>query len=287
MDNDKTSLKQIRTFQGDVTEALQSGQHSLVSIQRAEETKQNATQSTTNQSQDSNKSRLEVFYLSLGSLLLVTLGILGAWYGYTQFTTRPATTIRTTPANQFIPIDSEVRVDLSSLSRESLIQSITESLRDTAEKEMKQIVFAKTGFEDTKNPFPIDEFLKQLGVQAPGYLVRAFDPYFMLGAYGQSHFFIIKLSSFENTFAGMLAWEKDLNQDIGSLLTTRELSEKILPGTQFTDTIDKNKDVRMLALNNEPVMVYTFLNNNLLIITDHLETLRVLINRLTRERLLR
>ena len=57
MEKDDTPLKQIRTFQGDVAEALNRQRESLVSIQRAEYLRKNTTQSSANLSAEKSKRK--------------------------------------------------------------------------------------------------------------------------------------------------------------------------------------------------------------------------------------
>lgn len=277
VDRKPTSLKQIRTFQGDVAEALRREQRSLVSIQQAEHLKNSSTQSASGTSLENSKRGTEFFHLFLGSLLLFILGTVGVWYAYNEFVRRTATPIMTAPANRFISANAETNLNLAVDSRETLINTLSAAVRGTAVGELRHIIL----------PLSTSEFLNILGSQAPSSLVRAFDPLFMFGAFGESAFLIIKLVSFENAFAGMLAWEKNLNQDIGPLFATAKLSINIPPGSTFTDITDKNKDVRVLALDGEPILLYSFFDNNMLVITDHIETLRTLNDRLTREKLSR
>jgi len=277
MTPDETPLKQIRTFQGDVAEALQREQRSLVSIQQAEHLKKGSTSSATDTASENTKRKREIFFLFLGSLTLFVLGTVGAWYAYNEFVRRTVTPIMTAPANRFVSANTEINLTLTATSREALINTLADAVRGAPSGELIHINFSLSTIK----------FLEMLGTRAPGSLVRAFDPLFMFGAFGESTFLIIKLASFENAFAGMLAWEKNLNQDIGPLFATAELSRNVAPESTFTDVTDKNKDVRMLALGDQPVLLYSFFDNNMLIITDHIETLRILMDRLTREKLSR
>lgn len=277
MEKDETPLKQIRTFQGDVAEALRREQGSLVSIQQAEHLKKSSARSATLTPLENSKSRTESFYLLLGSLVLFALGVIGTWYTYNEFVRKVATPIMTAPANRFVSADAEINLNLRTSSRETLINTLISAVEGVPARELRHINFALS----------TNEFLEMLETRAPGNLVRAFDPLFMFGAFGESTFLIIKLVSFENAFAGMLAWEKNLSQDIGPLFATAEFSRSMPPGSTFTDITDRNKDVRILALGDQPILLYSFFDNNMLIITDHVETLRTLIDRLTREKLSR
>lgn len=272
----KSLLKQIRTFQGDVAEALERQKDSLVSIQRREQLRR--TNASGNTPGEKTARTTELFYLSLGIIVLVVLGAVGAWYGYTEFIRKSATPIIAAPANRFISIDSEINLNFTETSREALIRALTEETRNAPGRELRHI----------NTPFSTEEFLKNLESNAPGNLTRAFSPLFMFGTFGETgNFLIIKLVSFENAFSGMLSWEKDMAQDLEPLFRTANLLPLLLSETTFKDLIDQNKDVRVLYLENEPVLLYSFFDNNMLIITDNFETLRTLIDRLTREKLSR
>ncbi|MBI2674001.1 MAG: hypothetical protein HYX23_01840 [Candidatus Zambryskibacteria bacterium] len=284
MNPEETPLKQIRTFQGDVAEALQKERGSLVSIQRAEHLKKNVSN---NIQSESSRNKMESFYLLAGSLLLFVLGATGTWYGYNEFIRRTATPITTAPANRFVTIDSEVSINMADVSRETIISAVPNTVLGAASKELRHIVFTKEGAGKPDYLFSIGKFLEILGTRAPGNLVRAFDSPFMLGTFGESRFLIIKVVSFENAFAGMLTWEKDLDRDIGPLFATSEFSRNLPAESGFTDLVDKNKDIRILKAGNQTVLLYSFFDNNKLIITDNIETLRTLIDRLTREKLSR
>ena len=277
MDTEETPLKQIRTFQGDVAEALQRERESLVSIQQAEHLKKSSTPSAASTPSESSKRRTEFFLLFLGSLVLFILGTVGVWYAYNEFVSGAAVPIITAPVNRFISADTETNLTLTAVSRETLINTIINAVGNVPIGELKHINLSLS----------TSEFLQSLESRAPASLIRAFNPLFMFGAFGESAFLIIKLTSFENAFAGMLAWEKNLGQDIGPLFATAKSLANLPPGSVFTDITDKNKDVRALASGDQLVLLYSFFDNNMLIITDRIETLRTLIDRLTREKLSR
>lgn len=283
MDKEETPLKQIRTFQGDVAEALHRQQSSLVSIQRAEHLRSGSIQSAADTPSKDTAKRKEFTMLVLGSLALFILGAVGVWFTYNEFVRKTATPAVVVPDSRFVSANTEININLTVASREALINALSDASRNVSPGELTHIILSlSTG-----------EFLNILGSQAPSSLVRAFDPLFMFGVLGGSptkgvsDFLIIKLVSFENAFAGMLLWEKNLAQDIGPLFATAPLLKNILPESAFVDVTDRNKDVRMLALGDQPVLLYSFFDNNMLIITDSIETLRALIDRLTREKLSR
>ena len=274
----ETPLKQIRTFQGDVAEAIQKQQESLVSIQQAEHLKGDSVESATPASLEESRKRKEFFFLLSGGIVLLILGTVGVWYTYNEFVRKTATPITDVSANRFVSVNSEINLDLTAVtSRDTLISALSGARENVPTGELTHIIL----------PLSTGEFLKILESRAPGSLVRAFDPLFMFGGFGESAFLIIKLSSFENAFAGMLAWEKNLSQDIGPLFVTAPLLKNILLDSVFRDLTDRNKDIREILVEDQPILLYSFFDNNMLVITDHIETLRTLIDRLTREKLSR
>lgn len=277
MDPEETPLKQIRTFQGDVAEALRRQKGSLVSIQQAEQAKKNALDPLTTTLSESSRRRMEFFYLLLGSLTLIVLGATGAWFAYNEFLNQRVTPVTVPPDNRFIPVNTVTNLNLTSTTREDLITALSNASQNSIEGEIIQINLSLS----------TSQFLEKLGTRAPGNLVRAFGSPFMFGAFGESNFLIIKLASFENAFAGMLAWEKNLAQDIGPLFATAELSEQSPLGATFVDITDKNKDVRVLDVGGQTVLLYSFFDNKMLIITDKIETLRIVVERLALEKLSR
>lgn len=288
------ALKQIRTFQGDIAEALKRQQESLVSIQRREHIKHGPPVSP--EQVAANKKRVQFFYLLMGSLVLFVLGGVGAWYGYQEFVRRTVAPIVAGPANRFISPSTSTNLDLANLSREMLITHLIDATINIPDGELRHINLRKAQASTTGTPTMLktDEFLKILQSRAPGILVRALNPLFMFGALGTnstttraSTFLIIKLDSFDNAFAGMLEWEQNMNQDIGVIFSTAPLLQTLPAGTTFTDLTDRNKDMRILSLAGEPIMLYSFFEGNMLIITDRLETMRTIVEQLVREKLSR
>jgi hypothetical protein len=275
----KSPLKQIRTFQGDVAEALNRQKESLVSIQRAEHSSKSRKNPESKTSTATAQKRKRVFFLFLGAVILFILGVIGIWYAYNEFISNATTPTMEGHESRFFTPDTEEEIAPAAPARDSLINTVSFATRNQVPGEIKHLIL----------PLSTSELFDILNTKAPGSLVRAFDPLFMLGTLGESTFLIIKLSSFENAFAGMLAWEKDLYPDIGALFATREVLRDILPDSElvFRDVTDRNKDLRLLEFGEQDVILYSFFGNNMLIITDKIETLMVIMERLTREKLSR
>ncbi|MSR87909.1 MAG: hypothetical protein EXS69_01970 [Candidatus Zambryskibacteria bacterium] len=288
-------LKQIRTFQGDVASALEHQRESLYSIQETERLKRasGGTITDTDSSIPSNDKRKEFFLLLVGSFLLICVGLAGAWLAYNEFLRKTAPPVLAIPGNRFITPQSVADIDLTGASRETAFSLIARESADLAQTDLKHLILRKS--VGTETPLiTASEFFGLLQSSAPSSLVRSFEPLFMLGSLGQGRFLIFKLASFENAFAGQLAWEKSMAEDIGPLFTNVALLKNIGPEYTFKDIVSKNKDARALfapispgSATTTPVLLYSFFNSKMLIITNSIETLKTLMDRLTQESLSR
>jgi hypothetical protein len=277
-----TPLKQIRTYQGDMADAIRTQNESVVSIQRMEEVK-HRKEEVIDTVVKKERSRFLLFLL--GTMILTVGATAGGWFTYQEFNRRIGPPFVEIPSNRLIPSLREVRIDASKLSRDSLIDAVRSelSLLTVPEREVMHLVLTD-GEGESAPLFPIEKFFATLKTSAPGSLVRALDPLFMIGAIEEespSVFLIIRLDSFENTFAGMLSWEKSLVGDIGPLFNTADELKGLEPGTAFEDAIIKNKDVRAIYnMQDKLLLVYSYYDTSTLIITDNAETLSSIIARL-------
>lgn len=272
---EKSSLKQIRTFQGDVADALSRQNESLVSIQRQEFKRARALgNSPAEMAAEKNfkKKREDFVFLLIGSVFLLAVGSVGAWFGYREFRERMTPSVISTPSSRFITPESGIKIDLSLLNRESFASAFADQTQGLKPLEMRHV--------DTN--ISTEKFFELLESRASGTLKRSFGQDFMLGAVGEHPFIIIKLVSFENAYPGMLAWEPDMPADLSPVFPKAYTDSNV-----FKDIIIKNKDVRALYIGEKPALLYTFLDNNMLIITESFESLQTLIDRLTREKLSR
>jgi len=284
-----SSLKQIRTFQGDVASALHTQKESIFSIQQTEQLKRRNEGYVAEAPSEDDKKRKEFVLLILGSIVLIALGSLGAWFGYSQYVVKTAPPVLETPLSRFISVQEELEINFASTTRDSFVSIIKEKGAGTPTNSIKHFVL-KQGSWKGASLTTTAEFLKKLESSAPASLVRAFDPLFMIGTLGESRFVVVNLVSFENAYPGMLAWEKEMTQDIGDIFATGPTLKTIGVESVFRDVISKNKDVRVLysvGSTSEPVLLYSFFENRMLIITDSLETLKTIVDRLTQELLSR
>ncbi|MFZ2769519.1 MAG: hypothetical protein WAZ50_00070, partial [Minisyncoccia bacterium] len=289
-----TFLKQIRTFQGDVASAIETQNETLVSIQRAQEQK-NAEAIASGiilspEEKAEREARKKTILLLIGTVLLFVLGSVGTWYAYKTYKLKTTLPTQQIFPNRFLITESSEKLNVLNLNKDSFIQKIQNEWILQGGSGVKQIQLER-GSGTSTELIKTSEFLSLLRSHAPGSLIRAFDPLFMFGIIGgipKHTFILIKLDSFELAYAGMLNWEKDISDDILPLFAPYGVVQTVPSQTSFGDLTLRNKDVRVLKdPTGKTVLLYTFYDNNMLIITDNEEALKNILTRLDSEKLSR
>jgi hypothetical protein len=133
-------------------------------------------------------------------------------------------------------------------------------------------------------PATTDQIMSVLAPSAPGSLVRALDPFMMIGSVpvgeGRAPFIIMNAHNFDAAFAGMLTWERILSGDLTPFFGEQTNPQETGDGL-FKDALRSNRSIRVLrdALGNERV-VYAFVNKKLIILTTTTEALSSVITNL-------
>ncbi len=300
-------LKQIRTFQGDVASALHKQNESLVSIQRSEHAVREARKvfATPKSAEEiaREESNKKLIFLLIGSLILIALSGLIGWYAYKGYMTKTALPVVEQTPNRLLSSGSEVRISADNLSREAFILGVgSEATKKMTNGAVVQIQLNKKT-ATTTTVITTHDLLNILESRAPGSLIRSLNPVFMLGLLGgetvstnststnrtSNHvFLLIKLNSFDNAFPGMLEWEKNMRDDILPIFASPEILATTSPSAIFSDITIQNKDARILKdSTGQTVLLYSFFDNNMLIITDNEMSLRAIISKLNAEKLSR
>jgi hypothetical protein len=134
-------------------------------------------------------------------------------------------------------------------------------------------------------PASAEQILSILSPRAPGSFQRGVQE-LTFGGVGSAPFMIMKVSSFDTAFAGMLEWERAMSADLSPLYGT-PVVETFDPSARtdtqvraafFKDAIASNKNIRLLLDEaGEDRIVYTFTDQNTVVITTTREALNTLV----------
>lgn len=115
-------------------------------------------------------------------------------------------------------------------------------------------------------------------------------------------FFVFEVTSYERTFAGMLAWERTMARDLAVLYPAREAGSLLpsatstaigtstpvaptaaLPQAAFTDAVVANHDVRILRdTAGQSLMLYGYVGKDILVLARDEAAFTALLSRLTK-----
>ncbi|HWU24334.1 MAG TPA: hypothetical protein VN086_01100, partial [Candidatus Paceibacterota bacterium] len=138
--------------------------------------------------------------------------------------------------------------------------------------------------------------IRSMNLSAPDILLRNIDDTSTVGvirAGSESRpFMILKVNSYERTFAGMLAWEPTMAQDLASFYppyppaasttATSSVAVATPPSTTFTDAVVANYDVRILRdASGRSLLLYGYRGKDTLIIARDEAAFSALLARLS------
>jgi len=364
-------IKNLRTFQGDVADAIKKQNASVITIAMAEQNRNAKREESTGGTQniithenelqrilgkkappgvpkpptptrvppkpapvlpqkiayaepEEPKKKIDPEFIRnaltiTGSVLLILLGV-GAVIGFYVLQKKPTIAPAPKVDQTIVAFNTKAEIETAGIKRDDLILKLN-SLREGGvenQNDITYIALTKKMESDTVS-ITTTELFGILATSIPASAVRAFGDQFMMGMYSTEKnepFLILKVTSFDNAFAGMLAWEKTLNKDIGSIFSsrsipitsvapapvatatgtpstttapaTRVVNVDALIKTEFEDITIQNKDARVLKnTRGDDIVLYSFLDQNTILITSSQKAFHEILNKFIAEKLVR
>lgn len=275
-------------------EVLKEGEGSLAKIAIAENEKRLRGDFDFEETEPPGRTKL-VVSVSVG-LIVLGVGVLSALYFFRN-ANNPSSAI--SEPRPIIIADSEKSFDIKGLNRQQIISALVRE-RDEGAAKLASVSAIKLteGKGQEARPIGAEEFMAKLQSRAPSELIRSLESDFMFGIHALSKnqpFLILKASYYQNAFAGMLAWEGNLREDIGPIFITPEptvpaaTSDEVLgKNTAFEDVVVKNRDARALrGADGKIIFLYSFPDKNTVVITTNADTLEQVAARLLAGKLVR
>lgn len=308
-------IKNLRTYQGDVAEAIKNQNASVLTITLAEKKKKDKREAEEPKQKDPEKGKK--IWSVLISVLLIVLGVgtvVVFYYLQKQAPIPVVTTPGTAPEETIIGYNTKKGISIDTTTREKFISVINgERLGEEIQPNEVAYIFLNKNVQAGIRALNTKELFAILDTKIPGATLRSFGDQFMFGFFRDERvepFLLIRIASYENAFDGMLKWEDTLKDDIGTLFLPIHVSGEIsaqnseststqavnrvplLDTTQINKTFEdetiRNKDARVLKNSNGDVlMLYSFLDKETLLITSNENTLKEMINKLISQKLIR
>jgi hypothetical protein len=238
--------------------------------------------------------------LAIISLILVCGGSYSAYYLYQKsplapipLKTNDSQTSQVEKMKSIVSADSKTFLNIDGKNQISIISAIkTEISKSQQEKTLKEIVLTKST-KKIISKVKAGEVLQTTGVSVPDLLSRSLGDDWMLGVYSgigeQKSLFIITTNNFfQNTFAGLIQWEKTMPDDLKQYLYSGSDVEDFTIRGKYKDKIIKNKDVREYVADNGHIsFLYSFISNDKLVITNSEDALEEIVTRLEKDAFIR
>lgn len=278
----KASPKSIRTYQSDMADAVRMNEGSVIKIAVAEQERKAREQQV-----EVKTERVGTLF-AIGSIIFALVGV--GVLSYAIISTREKEVVVTgTPLNQsLITNDGTQALMISGKNKQEIAKEFYTIARVPQEKQNSVLNINPINDDSTIKTRPnAKDFISSLQTAMPGPLYRSLSDEYMLGSVSLekegSPFIILKPTSFDYAYSGMLQWEKKMVDDF-FLMYNIDVSgsNAYLLSKPFQDSILKNQDARVLYDNQgQVVMLYLFVNNDdLIIIAKEESAVLEILNRL-------
>jgi len=258
---ERIPIKSLRTFQGDVQEAISKNKYSsttiLVSEQKRKlERPELETLSRTSKSRNKNF----IFY----GTVFIFLGLFAVTSIYYIKSSEKTVIEKTTKT--LLTFSKEKKVSLINISREELVTKFAEE-RNAFSAPVNSILYLNLLSKD-KEVKTVD-LLSIFSPKMLPSLVRSFGEKYMVGVYSfdtNEPFIILTVDDFSLSYSGMLKWENDIASDLGPFFEIPALDASSTPRV-FTDLSVKNKDIRIMKdSTGKSLILYSFIDRKTLVI---------------------
>jgi hypothetical protein len=270
------SIRPLRTFKTDAEEAVRYKNISAVDIAVAEQKRREATPGT----YTSEKKPHAGIFIATVMILIVALG--AGWYLW--FNTSQGT--ETAP-----PIQGSIETIIPYAKGSTLL---LDPDSDPLVLIGAKLATSNAGLGNVYAliPIPTSASAEQAPIASvfgktniPSRLERSLSSEYMIGTFTydvQSPFIILKNTFFQNAFAGMLEWEKNLRSDLLPLIHVSFPQEIATTNSDtFEDIVISNIDTRILKnAEGKTILAYAFADTGTIVIATNETTLKYVLDRL-------
>jgi muconolactone delta-isomerase len=233
------------------------------------------------------KSLLIPVLFTFLSLFLIGGGVgIGIYVYNSRKANEPVPITQTITVPSLIPSDKRSSVVIGESQGMQLVQKMYAEINKSsiAPGTISEVaIYTKAG-EDARR-VTSTQFLEKIGARSPDVIMRSLTDRWEFGVYGEetgekTTFIALTTDFFQNAFAGMLAWEDAMPDDLALVLNFKEkarrqdlaasssISSFFSIQGDWSDRTIRNRDVREFKKSNgELLFLYSFINKETLVIT--------------------
>ena len=269
----------LRTYRSDAIRDVESHKRTVPAIAAAEAARRPRRPAPPAQTVSARP------FVIAGVLMMLIIAIGGSSiFWFAQRSPQDTGTIARIPT--FIAINAQTPVQFSG-NRADLLSALQTGITESTKVGVSQIYPTN----DMESPAAVatSDFMYVLDPRAPGSFIRNLGDEMMFGAVGSAPYFILKTTSFDSAFAGMLEWEPFMSADFTPLfgstvrrtLNTQSRTTDQTSTAYFVDDTVGNIDVRILYdESGAERIVYAFTDSRTLVITTSSAALGTLVEAL-------
>lgn len=269
----------LETYAGDFSDRMKKENASPITVLAAEQDAQSGRASP----EPVKHSRSNMIYVVVGAILLIASGS-GVYVAYTRYAISLVPIILAPVASAPIFVDDRQEIVGTGAT---LLEAIEQS--DTRALAPNTVRFLYTTSATTTD----NSVFSALQVPAPDILLRNINAEGSMAGIvnvggAQSPFFILSVTSYSDTFSGMLKWEPTMPSDLGELFpaypaiaSSTATTTVTTAATVFHDEVVGNHDVRVYRDSaGRSILLYGYWNQTTLIIARDANAFTELLNRL-------
>jgi hypothetical protein len=268
---ERVPIKSLRTFQGDVQEAISKNKYSSTTILVSEQKRQIERPEMADLKKKADVKNKT--YLIIGSIFI----ILGLVTIYILFTNKKSETVITQEERQKTLITYSESKDISgtNITKETLV-NVIEDVKKTWGGVVNSVMYLNMGDNS------VSKLAEIIGKNMPPSLTRSFGDEYMIGIYSfdtNEAFIILTIDDYSLAYPGMLKWEENIAKDLDGIFNLSENGE--LQTNTFIDETVKNRDMRVLKdKSGNPLVLYSFIDRKTLIIAKNESLLSAIVGKI-------
>jgi hypothetical protein len=273
-------LKPLRTYQGDVSDAIGKTKASVVSIAVAEQKRKIKIEPTKREVSEVSHEGRNSFFIFAGTIFFALgIAVIGVFYYFSL----QNKVMQIAQDKTILNYDQEVQIPIAGITHGALVQKILDQEK-SFNLPANSVLYLNTIYSIGTSTSPSDPqtALQILAPHIPAELLRNLSQNYMMGIYSFDQnrpFIILTVDDYGAGFSGMLEWEGTMVSDLGSIFNIAMTSSPS-GGYVFTDESLSNNDLRIVQNSDrQTVLLYSLINKNTVIITGNESTFSALLNK--------
>ena len=261
----KNLMKSLRTYQGDVEEAMSKNKFSASSIVVAEQRRRD---SLLEEPQAKVRTQIKNKSFFIIGIILFLIGISAIILIY-YYVTSNDKIILEQETKTLVSFTKEQSILMVEKNKEQLIATILKE-KQLFKSTPNSVLYLNT-INTINKPENVKNILTILTPRMPDSLLRAIEEKYMLGIYSfdtNEPFIILTTNDFATSYSSMLKWEENMTSDLGGLFNI--IQNASTTNSIFIDEALKNKDLRVLKnTDGKTILLYSFIDKNTMVITTN------------------